>query len=233
MLMPVRRMETAVMEEIYPLPREIEGVYDLTVRRLEAGRRYRCYLLDRDVPTLFDVGFPDTTEELFEGIESTGLVPERVVITHEDPDHTGGLAAVVDEYDVETWAPAADADAITTEWDVEVDHRYEDGDEIGPWTAIHCAGHTPGASVLLDEEARLAVTGDVVFGADVRGLPPGYLIAPPDYYSDDVAAAERNLENLLGYEFDVALVSHGTAVVEEASEKLERYVQFPGKAPVE
>ncbi|MFB6129285.1 MAG: MBL fold metallo-hydrolase [Salinigranum sp.] len=220
-------------EDIYPLPADIDGVYDITVRRLEAGRRFRSYLLDWDVPTLFDTGFGDTTEALFEGVEATGLEPERVIITHEDRDHTGGLADVVDRYDVETWVPADDADAVASEWGVEADRRYEDGDSIGPWTVVQVAGHTPGCSVLIDEEERLAVTGDAVFGSDVRGLPPGYLITPPEFYSDDFAAAERNLENLLGYEFDVALVSHGSAVVEDASEKLERYVQFPGKPPVE
>jgi glyoxylase-like metal-dependent hydrolase (beta-lactamase superfamily II) len=230
--MTIRRDQAHVTDEIYSLPRSIEGVHDITVRQLEAGRRFRSYLLDWDVPTLFDTGFQDTTEELLAGIEETGLVPERVIITHEDPDHTGGLSAVTDEYAVETWAPAADADAIASEWNATVDREYEDGDEIGPWRAIHCAGHTPGASVLLDEEEGIAVTGDVVFGADVRGLPAGYLVTPPEYYSADVAAAERNLETLLDHEFEIALVSHGTAVIESASEKLERYVQFPGKPPV-
>ena len=220
-------------EETYPLPTEIDGVYDITFSRDTPGRRYRCYLLDWDVPTLFDAGYEDSTDALFAGIDETGLEPERVIVTHEDPDHTGGLAAVSDRYDVETWAPADDADAIASKWGAEVDHRYGDGDTIGPWTAVHAAGHTPGSSVLIDEAERLAVTGDVVFGSDVRGLPSGYLIGPPEHYSDDVAAAERNLENLLGHEFDVALVSHGTAVVEEASAKLERYVQFPGKPPIE
>jgi glyoxylase-like metal-dependent hydrolase (beta-lactamase superfamily II) len=219
-------------DEVFPLPNSVEGVHDITTRQIEAGRRYRCYLLDWDVPTLFDAGFEDTTEELFRGIDESGLVPERVIVTHEDPDHTGGLSAVVDRYDVETWGPAADADAIESKWDVAVDHRYEDGDEIGPWSAVHCAGHTPGASALVDESEGIAVTGDVVFGSDVRGLPHGFLIAPPEFYSDDVAAAERNLENLLQYDIDIALVSHGTAVVENAREKLERYVQFPGKPPI-
>lgn len=216
---------------IFPLPRSIDGVHDITTRRVPAGRRYRCYLLDWDVPTLFDAGFADTTDELFAGIEESGLVPERVIVTHEDPDHTGGLSAVVDRYDIETWAPAADADAIVSNWGVTVDHRFEDGDEIGPWTVVHCAGHTPGASALVDESEALAVTGDVVFGSDVRGLPPGFLVTPPDHYSDDIGAAERNLEKLLAYEIDIALVSHGTAVVKDADEKLERYVQFPGKSP--
>lgn len=219
--------------ELFELPAEVDGVYDVTVSRATPGRRYRCYLLDWDVPTLFDAGFEDSTDVLFEDIDATGLTPERVIVTHEDPDHTGGLAAAVDRYDAESWVPVGDADAIASRWGVDADHKYGDGDRIGPWTAVHVPGHTPGCSALIDEDAGIAVTGDVVFGSDVRGLPTGYLIAPPEYYSDDIAAAERNLENLLGHRFDVALVSHGTAVVEDASAKLERYVQFPGKPPIE
>jgi hypothetical protein len=38
--------------------------------------------------------------------------------------------------------------------------------------------------------------------------------------------AEKNLERLLPYEFEVALLNHGTPVFEGAATKLERYVNF-------
>lgn len=85
------------------MPTEIlPGVYDITVRADDNGRRYRAYLIDDDVPTLFDAGLPDRTDALFEGIEATGLDPERLVLTHSDYDHVGGFDAVVDHYGVET-----------------------------------------------------------------------------------------------------------------------------------
>ena len=47
------------------MPTEIvPDVYDVTVREDDTGRRYRAYLVDDDVPTLFDAGFADTTEAL-------------------------------------------------------------------------------------------------------------------------------------------------------------------------
>lgn len=212
----------------FELPSRVAGVHDITVRSVN-GRRYRTYLVEDDVPTLFDAGFDDTDETLFDAIEEVGTEPERLIVTHEDPDHTGGFGAVVERYDPETWVPAADAATVAETSGIEPDHRYRDGDTIGRWEAVHVPGHTPGSSVLVDEDAGLAVTGDAVVGSDLRGLPQGYLLPPPEIYTDDPAQAEASLENLQSHRFDTALVSHGTAVLDDASAKLERYVNFPNK----
>lgn len=204
------------------MPTEIvESVYDLTYLT-GPGRRYRVYLFEKDVPTLIDAGYEETTDALIEEIDATGIEPERLLITHGDGDHIGGFNAIVDRYDVETWAP--------TETDMpgfSPDHRFQDGEQIGRFEAIHVPGHSRDHYAFVDEVAGLLVTGDAVVGADLRGLPEGYLIAPPEVYSQDLAAAERNLERLLDYEFDVALVSHGTAVLDNAKQKLDQYVNFP------
>ena len=71
--------------------------------------------------------------------------------------------------------------------------------------------------------------GDSVSGSDQRGLPAGYFHLPPAVYSEDLVQAETNLEKLLDYQFDAALVYHGSSVTENAHEILERYVNFPGK----
>jgi glyoxylase-like metal-dependent hydrolase (beta-lactamase superfamily II) len=208
----------------------LDGVHDITVDLWDSGRRYRAYLFEEDVPTLFDTGFDHSTGTLFDAVDEVGVEPERLVITHEDPDHTGAFDAVTEEYDLEVYVPAGDAGVVREQFpDVDIDHEYEDGDTIGRWEAVHCPGHTPGLSALVDEDAGLAVTGDVVFGSDLRGLPEGYLIPPPEIYSDDLAQAERSMEHLAEYDFDVALVSHGTAVMEGASDKLRSFVDFPGK----
>lgn len=210
-----------------PMPTEvIDGAYDITVK--PEPQRYRAYLIDADVPTLFDAGFADTTDVLTAGIEAVGLEPERVIVTHEDHDHTGGLAAIADAYDAETWAPADDAEAIVSGYGYQPERTYEHGDTIGPYEAVHVPGHTPGASVLIHREEDYAVTGDVVVGATQRGLPPGYLLPPPAVFSDDPDAAEQNLDVLADYDFEAALPFHGEAVTEGASEKIERYARFPG-----
>lgn len=202
----------------------VDGVYDITCQE-GAGRRFRVFLFTGDIPTLFDAGLADTAEAVFDGVADVGVEPERLVITHGDSDHIGGFDALVDRYGVETWVPKqTDLDS-----DHSPDHRYGDGDQIGPFTAVHVPGHEPDNHALVDENRGVVVMGDAVSGADQRGLPSGYFHLPPAVYSADLNEAEANLERLLTYEFDVGLVYHGSSVMENAREKLDRYVNFPGK----
>lgn len=208
------------------MPTELAaGVYDVTCREEDSGKRYRVFLFAEGTPTLFDAGFASTAEAVFDGVAEVGVEPERLVITHGDGDHVDGFDAMVDRYDLETWVPEqTDLDAES-----DPDHRYGDGDRIGRFEAVHVPGHEPDNHVLIDEQAGVAVMGDAVSGADQRGLPSGHFHLPPAVYSRDLNEAEENLERLLEYEFDVGLVYHGSSVLEDAREKLDRYVNFPGK----
>ena len=201
-----------------------DGVHDITVADTDNGR-YRVFLIDGDVPTLFDAGPPDTIDALAEGIEEIGATPERLVITHGDGDHIGGLEGIVERYDVETYVP----EATMIEADHDPDHRYGDGDTIGAFEAVHVPGHTEGNHALVDEGRGVAVLGDAVFGSDARGLPAGYFVLPTAFYSADLAAADANLDALLEYEFDVGLLYHGSSVTEDATAKLRAFVDFEGK----
>lgn len=206
------------------MPTEVvDGVYDITC--MEGVGRIRAYLFDIETPTLFDTGLGNTTDTLLDGIEEIGIDPERLILTHGDPDHAGGFDTVVEEYDIETWVP--EQTDLDSEHDP--DHRYGHGEQIGPFETIHVPGHTPGASALVDEDRGILVAGDTVMGSDYRGLPSGYLIAPTGYFSEDFDEADANLDTLLAYDFDVALVFHGSSVFEDAHEKLDAYVNFPGK----
>jgi glyoxylase-like metal-dependent hydrolase (beta-lactamase superfamily II) len=208
------------------MPTELAGgVYDVTCREEPSGKRYRVFLFTDGTPTLFDAGLADTAEAVFDGVADVGVEPERLVVTHGDPDHIGGFDAVVDRYDVETWLPEQTELAA----DHEPDNRYGDGDRIGRFEAVHVPGHEPDNHVLVDENQGIAVMGDAVSGADQRGLPAGHFHLPPAVYSQDLNEAEANLDRLLAYTFDVGLVYHGSSVTENARQKLDRYVNFPGK----
>jgi len=208
------------------MPTEIvDGVYDITVREDPNGRRYRAYLIEDEVPILFDTGFNDTTGALFDGITTTKLEPEQLVITHVDPDHVGGFDAVVERFDVETYAP----EGVDLGTDNDPDHRYGDGDRIGGFEAVHVPGHVDHHHTLVNEETGLLVAGDAVSGADLRGFPEGYLLPHAAVYAEDLKEAELSLDRLVEYEFDVALVYHGTAVTEDAGAVLNQYVNFPGR----
>lgn len=200
----------------------VSGVYDITCGESD-GKRYRVFLLDGDVPTLFDTGLESTVETTVEKIDELGIEPERLVVTHGDGDHVGGFDGIVAEYEPETWVP------VQTDAGLDADNRYDDGDIIGRFEAIHMPGHKPDNYALVGEEVGVAVMGDALSGADQRGLPEGYFHLPPEVYTTDLGQAERSLEKLLPYNFEVGLVFHGSSVTEGASEKIETYFDFPGK----
>lgn len=198
-------------------------VYDLTLAEINGGR-YRVFLFDGPTPTLVDAGLEDTTDAVADRLEELGVDPERLVVTHGDPDHAGGVATLADSYDLETWVPeGVDVDGH------DPDHRFGDGDAVGQFTAVHTPGHTPHHHSLVDEDAGVAVMGDAVFGSDARGLPGGYFVLPTGYFSADLGQADESLGELLAYDFDVGLVFHGESVTSAASEKLSRFVNFRGK----
>lgn len=199
-------------------------VYDLTIAEFNDGR-YRVFLFDGDTATLVDAGLGDTTDVVIDRLTELGVEPERLVITHGDPDHIGGFSELADHYGLETWVP----EGVNFETEVDPDNRYSDGDDVGRFTAVHTPGHTPNHHSLVDEAASIAVLGDAVFGSTARGLPEGYFVLPTGYFSADLNEADESLSNLLGYEFDVGLVYHGANVTTEASTKLDRFVNFAGK----
>jgi glyoxylase-like metal-dependent hydrolase (beta-lactamase superfamily II) len=205
------------------MPTEIApDVYDITVKTTPDAR-YRVYLFDGETPTLVDTGFEDTVDTLADAFDDLGVVPERAILTHGDPDHSGGLDGLAQRYDLDVWVPEG------VETDAAVDHRYGDGDSIGPFRAVHVPGHTPAHHSLVDEGRGVAVLGDAVFGSDARGLPAGYFVLPTAFFSADLAAADEHLDRLLDYEFETGLVFHGSNVTDAASEKLAAFVDFAGK----
>ena len=199
----------------------VDGVYDITC--METGRdsgRVRAFLTDDG--TLVDTGLPDSTDALLDGIDETDVDVDRVVITHTDPDHVGGIDAVVDTHGAAVYLPVgADPDHAPA-----VERFYGDGDEVGPFEAVHMPGHRGHQHALVAEPDGYTVLADALSGADQRGLSGGFHL-PPGKFTDDLNRAEESLENLLDYEFDAGLVFHGSSVLEDASETLERYVLPP------
>jgi len=179
--------------------------------------------------TLVDTAFDENGEELVEVLESEYGGVDRVILTHGDHGHHGGLAHVVDAFDPELAMPADESKLYEhfeeAGLDIEPDVAYEDGDVLdGNIRVIQVPGHTEATSALLLQDRDLLISGDVLDGSDRGGLPAGYLLPPPALFNDNHRDAELNLYNLLDYDFDTLLVFHGSHVFEDPKGKLDNYL---------
>lgn len=203
------------------------------VRRVTDGifaiqfEHVRVYVLE-DVPegqtTLVDTAFEENGEELVATIEDEFGSVDRVILTHGDHGHHGGLDHVMEAFSPELLA-ADDETKLYEAIDHEPDVRFEDGDVLeGNIHVIQVPGHTEATSALLLQDRDILISGDALDGADRAGHPAGYLLPPPALFNDDHEAAEINLYDLLQYDFDTILVFHGSNVFDDAKEKLDDYL---------
>lgn len=179
--------------------------------------------------TLVDTGFDENGKKLVEIIGDRYEKVDRIIITHGDHGHHGGLKDVMEAFSPELFFPANESklyEHLEEEGhDFEPDIAYNDGDLIkGNIRIVQVPGHTEATSALLLEDRGILISGDALDGSDRGGLPPGYLLPPPALFNDDHRAAELNLYNLLDYEFDVVLVFHGSHVFENPKGKLDNYL---------
>jgi glyoxylase-like metal-dependent hydrolase (beta-lactamase superfamily II) len=174
--------------------------------------------------TLVDTAFEENGGELVETIEAEFGGVDRVIITHGDHGHHGGLDHVMAAFAPELAAPA-DETKLYEAIDYEPDVRYEHGDVLdGNIRVIQIPGHTAATSALLLEDRGVLISGDALDGSDRAGLPEGYLLPPPALFNADHEAAELNLYDLLQYDFDTVLVFHGSNVFDDPKRKLDDFL---------
>lgn len=176
--------------------------------------------------TLVDTGDENTADELVAILEDQFGSIDSVYLTHSGSDHYGGLEQVIDAFDPEVYAASDETDLLDA-INYDPDVLFEDGDVLpGNVEVVQISGHSPAPSAFLLPEENALISGDVLDGADRRGLPKGYLLPPPEMYNYDHAAAERGLKRLLEYDFESVFVFHGSHVYEDAKAKLDHYVNF-------
>lgn len=175
--------------------------------------------------TLVDAGWPDTTGTLLSALEEEDVEPDRLFLTHDGHDHFGGLDAVMGRYDPKLVVPAAET-GLREAIDHEPDRLVVDGDRVGGMEVLVLPGHTPAPASLYLPDRRTLIAADALDGSDRRGLEPGHLLPPPAAYNDDHTVTEESLERLLDYDIASVLVFHGSHVLGDAGEKLERLLRF-------
>ena len=151
---------------------------------------------------------------------------DNLIVEHGDIDHYGGVPALREAIeDLEVATPAGDVPFLG-EAGIEVDRPLEAGERYWGVKTISTPGHTPDNMSYLYEDTLVA--GDTVTGADslfaAAGEWSGPLAAITADYNADEEQARNSVSELIGYEFEIVLVTHGTNVTEDGSEAIETLV---------
>ena len=211
------------------------------VWQLELSAASAYLVEDRDL-LLFDAGTPRAADRIVDEIGETGHDVgdiDRVLVTHYDLDHVGGLAGLTPELDAPVYMREPDASHLTgTEKpgllgvkgfvqrvtrpllsvpDLEV-RRVVDGEEVGSFTAYHTPGHTRGHTAYVSDERDVAVLGDLVREKSGRLRPS------PWYLSHDTNAVRESVHTLATRAPTVAVAApgHGSPLTERGSDDLVR-----------
>jgi glyoxylase-like metal-dependent hydrolase (beta-lactamase superfamily II) len=197
-----------------------------------------AYLLDDGDVTLVDAGLPIPRRPLAAELRDAGYRPaalDRVLLTHYDIDHVGGLSGLGDALDVPIYIGAADARLVRRSWSPPWRHHkglfhrlvrrwyslssadlypVEDGDRIGRFRALHTPGHNPGHTVFLHEALETALLGDLVWESG------GQFRSPPWLDSYDTGRMTDSILRVARESFEHACVGHGDPISPGGDEAL-------------
>lgn len=209
-----------------------------TVYRLDLGM-VNAYLVDDGETTLIDAGTPNAVDDLRGELDEAGYDErdvDRVLITHFDLDHVGTLAHL--DVDGPIYAMEPDASFIDGSRKPPLSNhkgvlqrlidfwltrpskpvqRLDDGASVGGFDAYHMPGHTPGHTVYLHDEARVAFLGDLVAEED------GALSTAPWILTYSTSENEASIRALAGrgLPFEIAAMGHGKPITEHGAEALD------------
>lgn len=216
-------------ETIYPIGIELEDGLLL----IDPGMEHN---LDRLEDELAEAGF--SIEDI-----------ERILLTHQDPDHAGAAADLARRSGATVLASTDDApfidgrrSPIKTQDDryapVTVDVELTDGARLqtaaGPLRVIATPGHTPGHLSVYLPEQRLLLAGDALNNEDG-------LVGPRQRFTPDMDAAVSSLARLADLRVDRIVCFHGgpieatgdtiASVLDELRDAADGYRTVPGSGP--
>lgn len=181
---------------------------------------------------LIDAGYPERASPIVSALGRVGLTPRDLsysLLTHQHPDHMGGAAYLRWAWGTKVACHVSEQAALEGRgprtaplWvrmlvrrpPVLVDRPLKDGETLGPFTAFHVPGHTPGSVAFYHAERKFLFTGDAVVA------PGGRLTLPSRSSTFDPDRAISSLERLTHLEVRLLLPGHGRPVSASPGEKL-------------
>lgn len=226
------------------------GIFQLSGWWDQADLGSNVYLVVAgDGLTLIDAGYQGKELLVTRRVLSLGYSPSRItaiIITHHHPDHTGGLAGLVEITKARVIAHIADAPYIDGRlpqpgpsrpgWlrraarpltgllatrPVRVDIEAGDGDGLplaGGIRVMHTPGHTPGSICVFLRERGVVFTGDLL--AQRFGIR-----LPSLPFTVDVGQLKRSIDRLAGQEFSTACFGHGSALTGDADKRVRSFAR--------
>jgi len=213
----------------------------------EIGSAVHCYLWEwREGYTLIDTGFPKDARTVLDTLVANKIplhAVRRIIVTHGDLDHTGGLAQIRRATQARVVCHAVEKEFLEhpmrrrpAKWLLRVPFRlatllpglYQrpvtpdelvvDGQELPEgFTVVHTPGHTPGHISLVHRERRLLIAGDAISN---RG---GKLRAPSNGFTPDVDNAQRSIWRLAkryGDEIEMVVFGHGPPILSNGGKRV-------------
>ena len=192
----------------------MERLYMLPLGALASN----CYIIPAENGKAVVID-PASASEVSVFLKSKELTLGGIIVTHGHFDHFAGAAQLSREYSAPVWAPAADAEMLSSpekSWAefmphvpfeaVVPDNTFSNGDVFSVcgvnFRAMACPGHTAGSCVLFCPTLdNTAFTGDVIFNG---------AIGRTDGYSGSGAQMRKSLEKLSALAEDYTLCcGHG------------------------
>jgi glyoxylase-like metal-dependent hydrolase (beta-lactamase superfamily II) len=199
---------------------------------------------------LVDTGFPGQFPQFAEAIQKAGVSIERltkVIITHHDLDHIGGLSGLlkhspqkiellahrmekpyIEGEQLPTKMPRTDTisqeqlEKMKIIYGNKLDRALIDGEELpycGGIIVIHTPGHTPGHICLFLKKEKTLITGDAMSVVDHQ------LLGPAPRFTYDMNLAMDSLGKLKNYDIEKVICYHGGLYQGQIRQRIDEIIQ--------
>ncbi|MEW9698888.1 MBL fold metallo-hydrolase [Paenibacillus sp. SI8] len=185
---------------------------------------------------LVDAGLPGQLQVIRDALAAASIPFEKltkVIITHQDMDHIGGLPELLSagENRLDVLAHELAKPYLLGEIPLvksgrifpstQVDVTLKDGDVLpfaGGVQVIFTPGHSPDHVSLYHIESKTLISGDALTSRD------GVLLGPEPKFTPDMETALESLRKLLNFDIETVITYHGGVCTDRIKERLSAIV---------